>query len=249
LTGGDRLLRSNDVTLLPGVYVSHVLSLTLQAGSDARPAAVAIDQAVVAGWTGRDAAAVEKHIKELEALGVKRPATTPIFYRVSAARLTTGDSIEAVGETSGGEVEFVLLQHAGRLWVGTGSDHTDREVEKYGVTVSKQMCDKPIAPLLWAFDEVAPHWDRLTLRAHVIESGKRVLYQEGSVTAMMDPNALMQRHAADGRLPDGTLMFCGTLAAHGGVRATREFAFEIEDPVLGRKISHAYKVRTLPILG
>jgi hypothetical protein len=229
--------------------VTRVLSLTLQRGSEARTAAVAIDQAVVAGWTGRDAAAVEKHIRELEALGVKRPATTPIFYRVAAARLTTEDTIEAVGGASGGEVEFVLLQHAGQLWVGTGSDHTDREVEKYGVTVSKQMCDKPIAPLFWAYEDVAPHWDRLLLRAHVTEGGKRVLYQDGPVTAMMDPGALMRRHAADGRLAEGSLMFCGTLAARGGVRATHEFAFEIEDPVLGRKIAHAYKVRTLPISG
>jgi hypothetical protein len=44
-------------------------------------------------------------------------------------------------------------------------------------------------------------------------------------------------------------MFGGTLAAHGGVRPTTEFAFELEDPVLGRKIAHAYRVRTLPILG
>jgi hypothetical protein len=226
---------------------SRILSLTLQDKSGARPTEVAIAHAVVAGWTGRDAAAVEKHIRELEALGVKRPATTPIFYRVSAARLTTADDIEAVGETSGGEVEFVLLQHAGRLWVGTGSDHTDREVEKYGVTVSKQMCDKPIAPLFWAFDEVAPHWERLVLRAHVTEGGKRALYQEGAVTAMLDPRDLIGRYAPS--LSDGTLMFCGTLAAHGGVRPTKEFAFELEDPVLGRKIAHAYRVRTLPNLG
>jgi hypothetical protein len=216
---------------------------------------------VIAGWTGRDPAAVEKHIKELEALGVKRPASTPIFYRVAAARLTTADTIEAVGESSGGEVEFVLLQHAGRLWVGAGSDHTDREVEKYGVTVSKQMCDKPIARVFWAYDEVAPHWDTLMLRAHVIEGGKRALYQEGTVTAMMDPQALIARHAlslpspARGgdtggvSLSDRTLMFCGTLAAHGGVRATSAFAFELEDPVRRRKISHAYRVHALPILG
>ena len=226
-----------------------ILSLTLQSGADTRHREVAIKEAVIAGWTGRDAAAVEKHIRELEALGVKRPATTPIFYRVSAARITTGDTIEAVGESSGGEVEFVLLQHDGRLWVGTGSDHTDREVEKYGVTVSKQMCEKPIAATFWAFDEVAPHWDRLLLRSSVVENGKRAPYQEGSVAAMIDPRDLMKRHAADGCLPDGTLMFCGTLAAHGGVRPTRDFAFELEDPVLGRKIGHAYTVRTLPNLG
>jgi len=221
----------------------------LHDSSGTRRIEIAVDQAVVAGWTGRDAAAVEKHIKELEALGVKRPATTPIFYRVSAARLTTDETIEAVGESSGGEVEFVLLQHAGKLWVGTGSDHTDREVEKYGVTVSKQMCDKPIAPVFWAYDEVAPHWDRLLLRAHVVEGGKRTLYQEGAVSAMIHPQALLGRYVANGQLPDRTIMFCGTLAAHGGVRATNEFAFQLEDPVLGRKIAHAYKVRTLPILG
>jgi hypothetical protein len=229
--------------------VSRVLSLTLQRRSEASRSEVAIEEAVIAGWTGRDAIAVEKHFKELEALGVTRPATTPIFYRVAAARITTEELIEAVGECSGGEVEFVLLQHAGRLWVGAGSDHTDREVEKYGVTVSKQICEKPIAPVLWSYEDVAPHWDRLILRSHVTEGGKRALYQEGTVTAMMDPQALIGRHVAHGRLPDGTLMFCGTLAAHGGVRPTSEFAFELDDPVLGRKIAHSYRVRTLPILG
>jgi biotin operon repressor len=224
--------------------VSRVLSLRL-GGSQASE--VPISQAVIAGWTGRDPIAVEKHIKELEELGVKRPATTPIFYRVAAARLTTDDAIEAVGESSGGEVEFVLLQHAGRMWVGAGSDHTDREVEKYGVTVSKQLCEKPLAPLLWPLDEVAPHWDRLILRSHVVENGGRSLYQEGAVTAMMEPQALLARYGSG--LPEGTLMFCGTLAAHGGVRPTAEFAFELEDPVRGRKIGHSYLVRVLPILG
>jgi len=61
----------------------------------------------------------------------------------------------------------VLLQQDGRLWVGTGSDHTDREVEKYGVSVSKQMCDKPIAPEFWPMVEVAPHWDKLMLRGYM----------------------------------------------------------------------------------
>jgi hypothetical protein len=210
---------------------------------------VPIDDAVVAGWTGRDAAAVEKHIRELEALGVKRPASTPIFYRVSAARLTTDGQIEVVGDTSGGEVEFVLLQHAGRMWVGAGSDHTDRAVETYGVTVSKQMCDKPIAPVFWPFDEVAPHWDRLTLRAHVAENGARVLYQEGAVAAMLAPADLIARYSGGGRLAENTLMFCGTLSAKGGVRPTVHFEFELEDPVRQRRIAHAYSARSLPILG
>jgi len=227
----------------------RTLHLTLINDGNSTPRDVVIDDAVVAGWTGRDAAAVEKHIRELESIGVKRPATTPIFYRCSAARLTTDSEIEVVGETSGGEAEFVLLQHDGRLWVGTGSDHTDREVETYGVTVSKQMCDKPLAPVFWAFDEVAPHWDKLMLRGHVTENGARVLYQEGTVAAMIDPRDLISRYTKDGRLAENTLMFCGTLAAKGGVRPTTHFEFELEDPVRQRKITHAYASRVLPILG
>jgi Protein of unknown function (DUF2848) len=228
----------------------QTLSLTLHSAATTVRRDIGIDDAIVAGWTGRDPAAVEKHIRELEALGVKRPASTPIFYRVAAARLTTGSEIEVVGAGSGGEVEFVLLQHDGRLWVGTGSDHTDREVETYGVTVSKQMCDKPMAPTFWAFDEVAPHWDRLMLRAHIVENGERKLYQDGPVTAMMAPLDLIGRYLkAAGSLAENSLMFCGTLAARGGVRPTGQFEFEIEDPVLGRKIAHAYSVRVLPLLG
>ena len=229
--------------------MNRTLSLTLRtAGADVRRD-VTIERTVVAGWTGRDPVAVEKHIKELEALGVKRPATTPIFYRVSTARLTTDKVIEAVGDASGGEAEFLLLKHDGKMWVGTGSDHTDRAVETYGVTVSKQMCEKPIAPVFWVYDDVAPHWDRLLLRSYVLNGTERTLYQEGPITKMMDPKALLARYNGSAELPDNTLMFCGTLAAIGGIRATDAFEFEIEDPVLGRRITHSYRVEKLPILG
>jgi hypothetical protein len=76
-----------------------------------------------------------------------------------------------------------------------------------------------------------------------------VLYQEGAVAAMIEPRSLLARYARDGRLAENTLMFCGTLAAKGGVRPTAQFAFELEDPVRQRKIAHAYAVRSLPILG
>ena len=55
----------------------------------------------------------------------------------------------------------MLLQWEGLLWVGIGSDHTDREVETYNITVSKQMCEKPMAPVLWALSDVADHWERI----------------------------------------------------------------------------------------
>jgi Protein of unknown function (DUF2848) len=228
---------------------ARVLPLVLHGKTGPTRRNVQIDRLVIAGWTGRDKAALEKHIAELEAIGVKRPATVPIFYRASAARLTTDETIEVLGEASSGEAEFVLLRHGERLWVGAGSDHTDREVEKYGVSVSKQMCDKPIAPAFWAYDDVAPHWDKLILRAHVGDGGGRELYQEGAVTAMLDPLSLIEQFGGRSGLEEGTLMFCGTLAAHGGIRPSEIFGFELDDPVLGRKIQHRYRVRTLPVLG
>jgi hypothetical protein len=223
--------------------------LTFQSKAEAIQRDVSVERAVIAGWTGRDHAAVEKHIAELEKLGVRRPATTPIFYRVAATRVTTDPQIEVSGSTSSGEVEFVLLQSGGRLWVGAGSDHTDREVEAYGVTVSKQMCDKPIGAVFWPYDEVATHWDRLLLRSHVVENGARTLYQDGAVASMLAPSDLLARFDEGPALAEGTLMFCGTLATHGGVKASPRFEFELEDPVLGRTIRHGYDVSTLPVLG
>src|SRR5690242_20682012 len=88
----------------------------------------AIRNLVIAGWTGRNVAALEAHIKELEELGVPRPKTVPIFYRTAVSLLTTASSIQAVGDMSSGEIEFVLYCLADRLWLGLGSDHTDRHV-------------------------------------------------------------------------------------------------------------------------
>ncbi|OVZ58275.1 hypothetical protein CDO44_14920 [Pigmentiphaga sp. NML080357] len=209
-----------------------------------------ISHAVIAGWTGRDRAAMEKHIAELEALGVPRPAATPMYYRVAAARLTTAPRIEVCGTDSSGEVEFVMLRIDGRLWVGIGSDHTDRKVETMGVAISKQLCEKPVGTDWWLFDDVAAHWDELLLRAYIVENGQRVLYQEGPVTAMRDPRDLIAGHAgAGGVLPEGAVMFCGTLAARGGIRFSPRFEFELHDPVLGRTLRHAYDIEALPVAG
>jgi Protein of unknown function (DUF2848) len=225
------------------------LTFTIDAQDTTTPLTLPIDQAVIAGWTGRDPVARDKHIAELEALGIARPASTPIYYRVSARRLTLEDQIEVCGTESSGEVEFVLIGWQGRIFVGCGSDHTDRKVESYGVTVSKQMCDKPIASVLWELEDVIGHWDRMILRAHAVIGGQRELYQEGTLDAMLPVDELIKRGFEGGRLPDGCAMFGGTFAAKGGIRPASRFEFELEDPVLKRTIRHAYDVVTLPVRG
>ena len=213
------------------------------------PLTLAIDQAVIAGWTGRDPVARDKHIAELDALGIAPPASTPIYYRVSARRITTTDSIEVCGPDSSGEVEFVLIGWQGRTFVGCGSDHTDRKVESSSVTVSKQMCDKPMASTLWELEDVIAHWDKMILRAWAVIDGARVLYQEGTLDAMLPVKDLIDRGFGGKGLPDGCAMFGGTFAAKGGIRPSVRFEYELEDPVLNRKLTHAYDVLVLPVRG
>jgi Protein of unknown function (DUF2848) len=225
------------------------LAFTIDAKGATVPLTLPIDRAVIAGWTGRDPVARDKHIAELEAIGIARPATTPIYYRVAARRLTTADSIEVSGGETSGEVEFVLIGWQGRIFVGAGSDHTDRKVETYSVTVSKQMCDKPMASVLWDLEEVTGHWDRMILRAFAWIDGARVLYQEGTLDSMLPVDELVRGCFCGAGLPDGCAMFGGTFAAKGGIRPASRFEFELEDPVLKRRIGHGYDVIELPVLG
>ena len=94
----------------------------------------------IAGWTGRDAAAVQHHIDELAAIGVAPPSQVPLFYRVSADLLTTAPDIQVLGEASSGDAEPMLIRAGGKMWIGLGSDHTDRALEAVSVASSKQVC-------------------------------------------------------------------------------------------------------------
>src|SRR3954452_15336039 len=154
---------------------------------------VDVDRVVIAGWTGRNRAAVERHVAELAAMGVRSPAVTPSFFQVGTELLTTAPQIDVIGNHSSGEVEFVLVSAADGLYVGGGSDHTDRQVEAYDFTVAKQMCPKPMAAELWSLAAVEGHWDELVLRSHVTRRGDTILYQHGSVSNILSPMDLVAR--------------------------------------------------------
>lgn len=210
---------------------------------------IAVVRVIVAGWAGRDAAAVERHIRELEALGVQRPSQVPLFYRVAADHLVTAERIEVLGEQTSGEVEVVLFGTDGDALVGVGSDHTDRLVEGVSVAAAKQMCPKPVSRALWSFADVAAHWDRLVLRAWAVEDGQRSLYQEDPVGELLHPDDLIPLLlGGDGPLPAGTVLFCGTVPVRGGVRSAERLEIELEDPVLHRVLRHGYDIVRLPVV-
>jgi hypothetical protein len=208
--------------------------------------AVGIDNLVIASWTGRDPVKIEKNIAKLQAMGIPRPSKVPSFYRVGVNLLTTDEQIDVVGADGSGEAEFVLVSLQNGLFVGVGSDHTDRKVEAYNATVSKQMCPKPISRELWPLNDVNPHWDQLVLRSWVTRNGQRELYQEGPVTTMLAPHDLISRYRnGNGILPVGTAMYCGTLPVLGEIGGGEQFELELSDELTNLRLRHGYKIRSL----
>lgn len=224
------------------------LNFISQSGSNSR--SVAIEKVIIGGWTGRDKEAMEAHIVELEELGIPRPTTTPLYFRVSAAHISVEDEIQTLGTDSSGEVEFVILQTNNSLWVGVGSDHTDRQVEAYSISVAKQLCNKPIGSDFWPYNEVKDHWDRLIVSSYIVCDGVREQYQRSTLAAMLPADELIKGYVAEqGGLTEGTIMFGGTCAAIGGIRPADRFEYSIEDPILNRSIRSAYNMSSLPSQG
>jgi hypothetical protein len=89
----------------------------------------------------------------------------------------------------------------------------------------------------------------MILRSYAWIDGARVLYQEGTLDAMLPVADLIRDSFGDKGLPDGCAMFGGTFAAKGGIRPASRFEYELEDPVLKRKIGGGYDVVALPVLG
>lgn len=209
--------------------------------------------AIIAGWTGRDAAVLRSHIDELAAIGVAPPSQMPLYYRVSSSLLTTEQHIEVVGSSSSGEVEPVLLNMAGQIWLGLGSDHTDRELEAHSVALSKQACPKPIATTFWPFSDVADHLDGLELSAWTRDDADApwLPYQDGTLAGIrpLETLAAAAPLAANGWPISGAMMMCGTVPLRDGhVRSSRFFRMRLSDPVLGRQIEHEYETISLPVI-
>jgi Protein of unknown function (DUF2848) len=210
------------------------------------------EQLIIAGWTGRDSQAVEHHIEELAAIGVPRPSSVPLFYRVGKNLLTQAHQIQVVGAHTSGEVEPVLVAMKDGLWLTVGSDHTDRSAETYSVALSKQLCPKVIADQAWALAEIEGHLDAICLRSWVIEVGDdsstRVAYQEGTLASIQPLKSLVERYnvqVSEEPFSRGFLMSCGTVGAIGGIRPSKSFCMQLFDPVLNRTIEHRYDIECL----
>ena len=138
-----------------------------------------VEKMLNAGYTARDQAQIEGHMEEMRKEGIAVPKSIPVFFPKITDRITTADKIEVLADkTTSGEVEFVLLFDQDKVYVGVGSDHTDRKLEQHNILAAKQMCANVISAEVWRYEEVKDHWDDLILRSWVEKDGQRQLYQK-----------------------------------------------------------------------
>jgi hypothetical protein len=202
---------------------------------------------VCAGYTSRDPVDAERHIRELESLGIARPQEVPVFFAVASYLATVERVVEVQGPFTSGEAEVALILGPGGPWATVASDQTDRFVERHSVLASKQLCPKVLAPTVWPLAEVERHWDELELRAWVRSGRRRRLYQEARLGALLAPATLLSGvRRRVGRVLDGVILLSGTVpTVDGQVVYGDAYELELTDPRLGRAIRTQYAVRVL----
>ena len=234
--------------------VLHFSAISLKSGATKlNHLAVKSTQLVIAGWTGRNANVLEHHISELKVLGVTPPSTAPLYYRASSTALTQDMFLEMLGEHNSGEAEPVLFHAQGEWWLSVGSDHIDRNLEKYSVAVSKQMCAKPIARSAWRWRDVVDHQDHIQLGSQIWEQDHWVNYQKGTLADIRPLLSLRDAFWPAGQACEGCFMYCGTFPAipiaHGDtIRPAERTRLLLKDHVRSWVQSHEYAVTALPLI-
>jgi len=193
---------------------------------------VEVRRVIAAGYTGRDADQVRRHIEELKRHGVPAPETFPVFFNIAPEWLTTAGDLGSVVATASGEAEPVLLFPSDTFEdavVAVGSDLTDRNLERESVERSKQIA-KPISREIWRYKDVAKCWNEIQLRSWT--DAPEQPYQAGTLANLREPRDLVAKLTAAqaGRL-SGTVLFMGTIPLNvEGFRFAPFFGCELIRP-------------------
>lgn len=205
-----------------------------------------VKKLVIAGYTSRDQDQIRKHMEELKKEGIAGPNKIPAFCPKIPDRITTDDITVLADSKTSGEAEFVLLIGKDEIYVGIGSDHTDRELEKHSMLLSKQMYPCVISKKVWRYRDVKKQWDNILMRAWVDNKGQRQLYQETKLGKFMKPEELIEKMKEQHVKGDinGTVVYSGTVPVIGGEFIySSHFEAELVDEQTKRSISCAYSIK------
>lgn len=214
----------------------------------AKPLNFEVRKLILAGYTFRDQEQIRKHLEEEKKEGFTASVEFPRFGPKLRDKITTSDRIEVLpGFKTSGEAEFVVLIDGSNIYIGIGSDHSDRDTEKYDMWISKQMCPCVISKKVWPYEDVKDHWDNIIKRAWVDNKGQRQLYQEIKLEKFMKPEEIVDKakERVEGDLT-GTVIYAGTEAAIGGeIIYSSYFEAELVDEQTGRTITCAYSIEPI----
>lgn len=194
------------------------------------------------GSATRDPQTAVAHQEEVAKSGIyiAFDVPAPRIYPIGRHSFTMEDEVFVQTEKTSGEVEIVLHM-ADQLYVGVGSDHTDRALETVSIPGSKQACPNHLAGTLWPYAEIADHWDECVLKAWVDDR----LYQDVSVAAFMKPEVIIDTlRERVGGVPDRDFtVFCGTIVSvDKALGFGAHWKYSLEDPVTSRNITGDYDV-------
>jgi len=139
---------------------------------------------------------------------------------------------------------FLLLQHAGRMWIGVGAHHPVEAAESPTLNSPEPISENRLAASWWAYEDVADHWDELTLRTYRGE--QRSGWEAIQVSTLNDgdrPEQLLKSCHPSGSLPEGTMLFCAIAAAPARLSSGLFVRCELQDEALGRQIRLDYRRR------
>lgn len=207
---------------------------TLALQLDGAPLEFVVRRAIVAGYTGRDAAKVRAHIEELERQGIPAPPSVPTQYEIDPSLITTASEINIGSRRISGEVEAALLFRSNKLddaLVAAASDFTDREEERRSIQRSKEH-PKPLSKQVWKYGDVAGSWDAIASRSWVERGPNHALYQAGKLDALYAPAELLARlNLSQNFALAGTVILMGTVPLLAKeFLFTDYFACELETP-------------------
>lgn len=228
--------------------MGHRMNFTVDRLSGSELLEVEVSRGYNLGFTIRDAAKMQAHLDEVAKEGVTPPVceTPPIIFPISNWAWLTGEDCDIQTEHTSGEIEIFMLDTADELLVGVASDHTDRKLEGTDIPWSKQVAPNIVAPTLWAWSDVADHWDECRLDSWVTDKGVRTHYQSAGVAEFWSPPDMVAGVA--GRVTDALprVFVSGTVVSLGHKLIYGElWELRLHDPVLDRSIEHTYRVTVL----
>lgn len=197
----------------------------------------------VVWYSGSNKDKTWEHINELEReLGVTPPPHIPTLFEVAREMVTQDKDLFFCGEKTSGECEYIIIKIHGIIYIGLGSDHSDRELEADSVPKAKQICLKPISKEIWLYDDIKDHFKEIELNSKSDNED----YQKGTLADILSVEEIIKELEDRVDTIDNCIIYSGTVPVLSGFKFGKNFYLELVDKKLNRKISFDYNVNNIP---